>query len=123
MISDAPVQAASTVQTLSEQVRAYTAVARLKASDGLTVAELAELIVAAMRLAIKTVDSIPVDGAERKAMVIDLVAALFDEFAGRAVPLVVWPAWVFARPIARSLVLAAASGAVEALLPVVRVAA
>jgi hypothetical protein len=122
MISDAPIAAASKLVELTEQVRAYIAVARSTAADGLTVSEVGELIVSAMRLAIATVDSIPVAGADRKTMVLEFVACVFDEFADKAVPLVAWPIWIIAKPAIRAVVLAAASGAIESLLPLVRAA-
>lgn len=120
MVSDAPVAAAEPFFSLEEQLRAFVATAKLKARDGLTVAELSELIVAAMRLAIATVDSIPVDGAQRKAFVINAVAFVFDALADKVVPLTAWPLWYVLRPSIRTIVLAAASGAVEVLLPLVR---
>lgn len=120
MVSDAPVAAAQPFLSLEEQLRAFVATAKVKAHDGLTVSELAELIVAVMRLAIATVDSIPVDGAARKAFVLNAVAFVFDALADKVVPLVAWPFWIVLRPTVRIIVLAAASGAVEVLLPLVR---
>ena len=120
MVSDAPVAAAEPFCSLEDQLRAFVATAKLKASDGLTVAELSELLVAVMRLAIATVDSIPVDGAQRKAFVVNAVAFVFDALADKVVPLVAWPFWIVLRPTVRVIVLAAASGAVEVLLPLVR---
>jgi len=120
MISAAPIAAAQPLNTLSEKVKAYVTVARLKAADGLSIAELSELTVSAMRMAIAALDSIPVGGAERKAIVIDFVGAIFDEFADRVVPLAAWPVWIVAKPTVRIVALAIASGATEALLPLVR---
>lgn len=120
MVSDAPVAAAQPFLSLEEQLRAFVAAAKLKTKDGLTVAELSELIVAAMRLAIATVDSIPVDGAARKEFVLNAVAFVFDALADKVVPLAAWPVWIVLRPTVRVIVLAAASGAIEVLLPLVR---
>ena len=61
-----------------------------------------------------------VSGVERKAIVLEAVAALFDAVADRCVPLVLWPIWGLIRTPVRALVLALASGAVEAILPLVR---
>jgi len=120
MVSDAPVAAAGPFLTLEEQLRAFVATAKVKAADGLTVAEFAELVVAMMRVAIATVDSIPVDGAARKAFVLNAVAFVFDALADKCVPLVAWPMWIVLKPTMRVIVLAAASGAIEVLLPLVR---
>lgn len=120
MISEAPIAATKPLVTLGEKVKAYVAVARLKAADGLSIAELSELIVSAMRMAIAALDSIPVGGAERKAIVIAFVGDIFDEFADRVVPLPAWPAWIIAKPTVRIIALAIAAGATEALLPLVR---
>lgn len=120
MVSAAPVAAAEPFSTLEEQLRAFVATAKLKASDGLSVSEFAELLVAMMRIAIATVDSIPVDGAQRKAFVLNAVAFVFDTFADKCVPLVAWPAWILLKPAVRAIVMAASSGAIEALLPLVR---
>jgi hypothetical protein len=120
MISEAPIEAAKPLVTLGDKVKAYVAVARLKAADGLSIAELSELIVSAMRMAIAALDSIPVDGVERKAIVIAFVGDIFDEFADRVVPLPAWPVWIIAKPTVRIIALAIAAGATEALLPLVR---
>jgi hypothetical protein len=123
MVSEAPVQAASSLLTLTEKVKAFVVIAKAKASDGLTVAEFGELVVALLRVAIQCVDAIPADGAGKKTLVVDAVAELFDAVADRCVPLAAWPVWFLVRPTVRSLVLLAAGGAVESLLPLVRKAA
>lgn len=120
MISSAPVQAAFDLPSLAEKVKAFVAIAKVKAADGITIAEAGELFVALLRVAIDAADSIPVDGAERKAFVINAVALLFDTVADKCVPVMAWPLWVLVKPAVRSLVLAAASGAIESLLPLVR---
>jgi hypothetical protein len=61
-------------------------------------------------------------GAEKKSLVLEAVAALFDTLADKAVPVVVWPVWILARPAIRALVLAIASGAIEIVLPLTRAA-
>jgi hypothetical protein len=47
-------------------------------------------------------------------------AALFDRFADLCVPAWLYPFWLAGRPIVRTLILALASGGVEALLPITR---
>jgi hypothetical protein len=122
-ISEAPLRAADNLLTLDEQLRAFIAVARVKAADGITLAEFAELGLAAMRVAIATVDALAVPGAEKRAAVLASVGVVFDALAGAVVvpPLMV-PLWIVARPAIRSLALALAAGALETLLPLVRVA-
>lgn len=120
MISAAPLQAAGDLLSLAEKVKAFVAIAKVKAADGLTVPEFAELAVALLRVAIDAADSIPVDGASRKVFVLNAVALLFDTVADKCVPFVAWPIWVIVRPAVRQLVLLAASGAIESLLPLVR---
>jgi hypothetical protein len=120
MISDAPTIAVRDLASLEDQMVAYCVIARAKAADGLTLTELAELIAAAMRIAVATVDSIPADGAQKKQWVLDAVAMVFDQCADRAIPFVLLPVWYLAKPAARQLVLTAASGAIEALLPFLR---
>lgn len=123
MISTAPVAVASSLLTVADKARAFVAAAKSAAVDGLTVGEFGELTVALLRVAMATVDSLPVDGAQKKAWVIEAVALLFDELADKAVPAIAWPLWIVFKPAIRSLVLAAAGGAVESLLPLVRIAA
>ena len=120
MIHAAPVQAADDLPSLAEKVRAFISIAKVKAADGLTVAEFAELAVALLRVAIAAADVIPVGGAERKTFVVNAVALLFDEVADKCVPPLGWPVWLIVRPAVRSLVLFAAAGAIESLLPLVR---
>lgn len=123
MISTAPVAVASSLLTVADKARAFVAAAKSAAVDGLTVGEFGELTVALLRVAMATVDSLPVDGAQKKAWVLEAVALLFDELADKAVPAIAWPLWIVFKPAIRSLVLAAAGGAVESLLPLVRIAA
>jgi hypothetical protein len=120
MISSAPVQAARDLPSLAEKVKAFVAVAKLKAAGGITLAEFGELSVALLRVAIDAADAIPVDGAERKAFVLNAIGLLFDELADKAIPALAWPVWIIVRPAARQLLLLVASGAIESLLPLVR---
>lgn len=121
MIHETPLATASPYTLLSDQVAAFLTAARTAASDGITWAEFGELVVALLRLSIGTLDNLRgLTGAEKKEIALEAVAALFDTLADRAVPLVAWPLWILARPAIRSLVLSMASGAVEALLPLVR---
>jgi hypothetical protein len=122
MIASQPMAAATSVQTLSEQVKAFVVAAQEAAADGLTVSEFAELVVALLRVTINTLDAIPADGAQKKAWAVEAVALLFDSLADKVVPAVAWPVWMIVRSPVRQLVLLAAGGAIEALLPLVRAA-
>lgn len=123
MISRQPLMAAAEAAGIADKIRAYVTAVRAKAADGLTVAEFAEIVTSAMRLAIQSLDYF--DGLgndQKKQIVLDFVGDLFDEFADRLVPLYLWPIWLVSRSAIRLLVLSVASGAVEALLPLVRLA-
>jgi hypothetical protein len=122
MISTRPVNAARDIKTLGDQVKAFVIAARESAEDGLTISEFAELAVALLRLVIATLDTIPVEGEQKKAWAIDAVAMLFDETADKVVPTIAWPLWMIVRPVVRQLVLLATAGAIESLLPLVRAA-
>lgn len=120
MISSAPIQAANDLPSLAEKVKAFVAVARVKAGDGITLAEFGELAVALMRVSIDAADAIPVDGADRKTFVLNAVGLLFDELADKAIPALAWPFWLIVKPAARQLLILFAAGAIESLLPLVR---
>ena len=120
MISAFPVAAASTPSDIVDKVQAFITNAIAAASDGLTVSEFSELTVALLRVSMEAVDSVKGSGSDKKTWVLDAVAALFDAVADKMIPIVAWPVWVLVRGSVRSLVLLAASGAVEAILPVLR---
>lgn len=120
MIADAPISAASKFTDVVNAARAYVATAKVAAADGLTWTEFGELLVALLRLSVQAADLLNVPGDQKKAVVMEAAAALFDAVADKAIPLVLWPLWIVARPSVRSLVLALASGAVEQILPMVR---
>jgi hypothetical protein len=122
LISDAPTIAARDPAEFESKLAAFVAIARLKAADGITIAELAELLLAFLRTAIAAVDAMPTDGAAKKALVLSAVGIVFDGIADYAAPTLAYPVWIVVRPAVRALVLACASGAVEALLPMVRAA-
>jgi hypothetical protein len=114
------VSAATDLPTVEAKVRAFVAVAISSSADGLTISEMGELTVALLRLVIAALDSIPADGAEKKAFAIAAVGQLFDAVADYCVPMLAQPIWYIVRPAVRQLVLLAASGMIEQLLPLVR---
>lgn len=103
-----------------ELIAHYIETARAKAGDGLTVAELAELTINAMRLAIVALDRLDMPGADKKAEVLKLVEYFFDQFADAVVPAWVRPFWWAIRSAIRALILSLASGAVESILLMLR---
>jgi hypothetical protein len=121
MITDAPLSAASHFDDLARRVRAFIAAAQSASAGGITWVEFGELMVALLRLAIHAADTLTgLSGAEKKALVLEAVAALFDTVADKAIPAYLYPLWLLARGSVRALVLALASGAIEILLPMVR---
>jgi len=122
MISDAPVAVAANLDGgLLSKVHAFVLAAQSAAAGGLTWAEFGDLMLALLRLVVAGLDvANGLTGAAKKALAMEAVASLFDAVADKAVPTVLWPVWILARPAVRSLVLALASGAVEQVLPLVR---
>jgi hypothetical protein len=120
MISAAPLSAAGRFQDFSDQIKAFLATAKLSAVDGLTWSEFGELLVALLRLGVGAAELLDVPGPERKELVLEAVAVLFDTVADKCVPVVLWPVWLIARSSIRSLVLELASGAIEQILFQVR---
>jgi hypothetical protein len=120
MISSGPIAATQDLISVKQKVAAFIVTAKEKVSDGLSVSEFAELTVALLRVVMAAVDSLPDDGAQKKAWVLDAVGLLFDSLADKAVPTVAWPIWFVVRGSVRSLVLMAAAGAIESMLPLIR---
>jgi hypothetical protein len=120
MITDAPTAAGSQFTDVVNATRAYILTAKLTARDGLTWVEFGELLMGLLRLAIYTADVLHAPGNDKKALVMEAAAALFDALADKAVPAMAYPFYVAVRSPIRALVLAIASGAVEQLLPLVR---
>ena len=122
MVSDSAIAVANEEPGLAEKVAAYISRAKELASDGLSVADFAELATSLLRLVVSALDSIPADGEQKKLWAVAAVASLFDAVADRCVPIYFVPFWVVARPTARAIVLLAAGGVVQSLLPIVRAA-
>ena len=120
MFSDASVVAAEPLLSLGQKVKAFIAVAEIKARGGLTIAEFGELFLALMRLGIEAVDTLDAAGAQKKELVLAALDELFEALADKAVPTYLYPFWVILRPVAKSAVLAAASGAIEVVLSLIR---
>ena len=113
-----------TPEQLQSAVLAFIAGAREKARGGLTVSEFGSLVVEVIRLAVAGLDTITtLDGPGKKAWALSCVGTLFDAVADSCVPMLVKPVWWIVRPAVRSLVLAAAGGALEQILALTRAAA
>lgn len=121
MITEAAVAAASPFESIQRKLMAFIATAQAAAAGGITWAEFGDLALALVRMSVETLEQTQsLTGPEKKVLVLDAVAALFDAVADQAVPLVAWPVWILVRPAVRSLVLALADGAVEQILQLVR---
>jgi len=107
-------------EALAAELVRFVADAKAKARDGLTVAEFGGMVVELLRLAVAGLESVPVDGAAKKTWALGVVALLYDSVAGYAVPLWLQPLWLVVKPLLRPLVLAAAGGALEQILSMIR---
>jgi hypothetical protein len=119
-ITEAAIAATDSPKVLSEKVMLFVQTAKGLAVDGLSLSDFGELMVALLRLCVSFLDSIPQSGPAKKAYAMEAVALLYDELIDKIVPIWVWPIWLMLKPAARPLVLAIASGAIESLLPLVR---
>jgi hypothetical protein len=120
MVADSAITAANDAPGLAEKVKAYVLHAKTLAKDGISVSDFAELATSLLRLVVSALDSIPADGDQKKIWAVAAVATLFDAVADRCVPLYFTPFWLVSRPTVRAIVLLAAGGVVESLLPIVR---
>lgn len=103
------------------RVNAFLASVHEQAKDGLTWVEFGRILTQLLYLAVDGLEAVTtMSGAEKKDIVLTAAAALFDSFADVCVPPVAWPVWLVIRPAIRLLVLSLASGAIEAILKVVR---
>ena len=113
--------AADNMTTIATQVSVFLTSAHEQAKDGLTWSEFGRLLVELLHLMVASLDAVTsLTGQEKKAIVLTAVAALFDQFADRCVPLAVYPAWLLVRPGTRVLIVSIAAGATEALLQITR---
>ena len=114
------IAAANESPALSDKVKAYVLHAKTLAKDGISVGDFAELATSLLRLVVSALDSIPSDGAQKKVWAVAAVATLFDAVADKCVPIYCVPIWIVSRPTVRAIVLLAAGGVVESLIPIVR---
>ena len=113
--------ATNNLATVVSQANAFLETAREQARDGLTWQEFGRLLVQLLYLLVSGLDAVAtMTGPEKKVIALTAVSALFDRFADLCVPVTLYPFWVIVRPAVRTLILALASGGVEALLPITR---
>lgn len=110
------------VYKIASKVSEFVASAKARAADGISVADFWQTTTDLLRLVVAALDSIPGDGAAKKEYALTAVALLFDAVADKMIPLAAYPLWIVFRSSVRSLVLAAAAGAIESILPLVRTA-
>lgn len=108
------------LKAVIDQAQRYIDSAKEAAADGLSVSEFGFLFVGLMRLIVAGVDTFPLGGAAKKQYVMDCSDLLFEAVADKCVPFHLYPVWVVLRPGVRAIVLSAAAGAVEQLIPLVR---
>ena len=120
MIAEASIRAATRFTDVVAAARAYVLTARLAAADGITWAEFGELLTGLLAVLTSAAEILNAPGEEKKAIVIDAAASLFDATADKCVSPWLWAFWLVIRPSVRSLVLAIAAGSMEQILPLVR---
>jgi hypothetical protein len=115
------VNATNNLATVVSQANAFLETAREQARDGLTWQEFGRMLVQLLYLLVSGLDAVAtMTGPEKKVIALTAVSALFDRFADLCVPVTLYPFWLLVRPAVRTLILALASGGVEALLPITR---
>jgi hypothetical protein len=109
---------AAAAGSFSQRIEQFVAQAMLLAADGLSLAEIGQLFQALVQLAVEGAAELAQStGEQKKAMVLEAVGYLYDRIAP-AIPL----PWflqlfrAFLRVPIRNLVLALASGAIEAVV-------
>lgn len=106
--------------SLKKKTAEFLAEVQEKSRDGLTVGELAGILFSAARLGITSVDKLRVPGTTKKEWVTDVVALTFVQLGDKVVPVLFWPIWALAKPMAVYLLRQVTGGLIEVLLPLVR---
>jgi hypothetical protein len=110
------VQGAQLAGNFQQQVQAFVAEAGRLAADGLTLAEVGQLFVALITLAVDAAAQLANEGPQKKAFVLNAVAYLYDAIAPSIpLPMIVQTFRAWLRPYVRGLVLSLADGAIEAV--------
>lgn len=107
---------ASQSGTFQQQVTAFVQETKTLAADGLTLAEVGNLFVALIGLAVAAAAKLNNSGEEKKAFVLEAVGYLYDAIAPAIpLPFFLQPFRAFVRPHVRALVLRLADGVIEAV--------
>ena len=102
------------------QATQYIEVAKASSQNGITVSEFGFLLTGLLKLIVSAIDSVPIEGVSKKEYVLSAVELLFDAVSDRMVPIYLKPLWLPLRGAVRLIVVAAAAGAIEQLLPLIR---
>lgn len=98
-------------------VQSFVASVRLKAADGLTLAEIGSSTRELLKLLVHTAELIVgVPGSQRKAWVMQAAEFFFDAVVAQAVPLFLRPVWWIVQPAVRAMYLSLCSELVELLV-------
>lgn len=117
---DDAVNEADSIDGMANKVASFLAFCRQRAENGITVSEFGELLIAFLRVCVSAADSFPIPGEDRKKWVLHAVGVLFDELADGLVPIYLKPFWLLSRGAVKNLLLLAVSGAIEAMIPMIR---
>lgn len=106
---------------LSLKVAAFINGVQAAIGDGnITASEMYSLTLSLLTIVVKGLEAVPTAGHMRKEWAMRAVEALFDSVADKMVPAPLWPVWLLVKPAARGLLLMAADGMIEALVPYIR---
>lgn len=104
------------MEDFGTRIAGFIQSAKEKAKDGLTLAEVGELFVALLQLAVVAAKELSNPGVEKKAIVKEALSQLFDAVEPY-LPIPFWakPFWLLLKSPIKQLVLALADGAIEAI--------
>lgn len=113
--------AAPNIITAVSQIRSTLDTAREQAKGGFNWVKFGQWFVELLHVTVTTLDAVrTLTGREKRDIAVAAVGDLFDIAADRCVPLPLYPAWLAIRGGTRTLVLAMATGAIEAILKISR---
>ncbi len=95
-------------------IDAFVADTKARAADGLSLADLGALFNGFIDLCVKEAARLANPGVEKKQLVLECVAVLYDNVAPMIpLPMILQPFRPFVRPYIRQIVIALADGAIE----------
>lgn len=110
------IDAASPAPDVWGKILAFVDTARTVSADGLTLKEFAQLTLELVKLSVRSAALLNIDNADKREIVLDGVAQLFDALADGLVPMYLKPVWFVLKSSVRSALLAAAAGAIDYVL-------